>query len=97
MALDLGLDLPVAGLCSLSGYLHPKPQLKAATAPPVLMVHGRQDLVVPIQMAHQARDELTALGVAVDYHEFNMGHEIPTPVIALMQKFILARQQPFLD
>jgi phospholipase/carboxylesterase len=88
MALDVGLNLPLAGLCSLSGYLHAKPQATASTFPAVLMIHGRQDMVVPLRAAQKARDELTALGVKVDYHEFDMGHEIIPAAIALMQQFI---------
>lgn len=88
MALDVGLNLPLAGLCSLSGYLHAKPQATASTFPDVLMIHGRQDMVVPLRSAQKARDELTALGVKVDYHEFDMGHEIIPAAIALMQQFI---------
>jgi phospholipase/carboxylesterase len=51
-------------------------------------VHGRQDLVVPLQLAQKARDELEQLGATVEYHEFNMGHEVPPVVLGLMQQFI---------
>ena len=92
MALDVGLNLPLAGLCSLSGYLHFKPQATSAALPPVLIVHGRQDQIVPVKAAQQARDELTALGVPVEYQELNMGHEIQPEVLALMHRFISARE-----
>lgn len=88
LTLDVGLSLPLAGLCCLSGYLHSLPQVTRSSTPPVFMVHGRQDLVVPLRAAQQARDELIALGVAVDYHEFDMGHEVPPVVLGLMQQFI---------
>ncbi len=88
MTLDVGLSLPLAGLCSLSGYLHAQPQIKGDRFPPVLIVHGRQDLVVPLQAAQQAKKELDALGVNVEYREFNMGHEIQPPVLTLMEEFI---------
>lgn len=89
MTLDVGLNLPVAGLCSLSGYLHLKPEASQSTLPPILIVHGKQDPVVPLQAAQQARDELTALGAKVDYHELEMGHEIPPLALEIVQKFIL--------
>ncbi|MGK7874302.1 MAG: alpha/beta hydrolase [Xenococcaceae cyanobacterium] len=92
MTLDVGLNLPLAGLCSLSGYLHSKPQATSSTFPPVLIVHGKQDPVVPLKAAQQARDELTALGVAVEYKEFDMGHEIQPAVLALVRSFIWVRQ-----
>jgi phospholipase/carboxylesterase len=88
MTLDVGLSLPLAGLCSLSGYLHAQPQVKSECFPPVLIVHGRQDMVVPLQAAQQAKKELNALGINVEYREFNMGHEIQPPVLTLMEEFI---------
>jgi len=90
MALDVGLTLPLAGLCAMSGYLHAIPEVTASPIPPVLMVHGRQDQVVPIGAAQQAKEVLTALGVRIEYHEFEMGHEIPLPVLAELRKFILS-------
>jgi phospholipase/carboxylesterase len=88
MALDVGLSLPVAGLCSLSGYLHFQPQHLPSSPPPIFMVHGQQDMVVPIQAAHQARNELKAIAAQVEYHELAMGHEIPQLVLQLLKTFI---------
>lgn len=90
MTLDVGLSLPLAGLASLSGYLHSSPQVTANPIPSVFMAHGLQDQAVPIAAARQARDVLTALGVTVDYHEYNMGHEIPLPVLAQLRQFLLS-------
>jgi len=92
MTLDVGLNLPLAGLCSLSGYLHSSISVaEAADRPPVLIVHGERDLVVPIQAAIAARERLTEMGVTVEYQEFAMGHEIIPAAIALLEKFIFAR------
>ncbi len=92
MTLDIGLTLPFAAICSFSGYLHyhPQPQAKAKF-PPTLIVHGKQDLVVPVQAAQQARDELQAIGVLIQYQEFDMGHEVPTPAMNLMEQFIIEK------
>jgi phospholipase/carboxylesterase len=91
MTLDVPLMLPVAGICSLSGYLHyePEPQ-KSETQnfPPALIVHGTKDLVVPVEEARNARDKLTAVGVKVQYHELEMGHEITPSVLELLQEFL---------
>lgn len=89
MTLDVGLTLPLAGLISLSGYLHTKPQINSTKFPPVLIVHGRQDQVVTLSAAQRARDALTNSGVAVKYQEFDMGHEIKPEVLSLMRSFIL--------
>lgn len=91
MTLDVGLSLPLAALCSLSGYLHYEPQGTAtASYPPVLIIHGKQDPVVPLSAAQQARDKLTKIGVSVQYREFEMGHEIQPPAIELVRQFILS-------
>jgi phospholipase/carboxylesterase len=89
MALDVGTHLPLAGLIILSGYLHPlelRPLPKIL--PPILIIHGRQDTVVPIAAAQYARDTLTQAGAAVQYHEFDMGHEIQPQALTLMQDFV---------
>lgn len=89
MTLDVGLTLPLAGLISLSGYLHSQPQPISTKFPPVLIVHGRQDQVVTLSAAQRAKNALTNLGVAVKYQEFDMGHEIKPEVLSLMRSFIL--------
>lgn len=90
MTLEVGLNLPLAGLVSLSGYLHPITQgTKPDTFPPTLIVHGTRDTVVPVTAGQNARDILTSLGVAVQYQEFNMGHEVIPGVLNLMRSFVL--------
>ncbi|MGF1535275.1 MAG: alpha/beta hydrolase [Elainellaceae cyanobacterium] len=95
MTLDIGPQMPLARLMSLSGYLHRS--LGNGDRPaPTLLVHGTQDAVVPVQAAHQAHQQLTALSASVDYHELPMGHEISSKVLNLMQSFIESTQ-PMID
>lgn len=89
LTLDVGLTLPLAGLVALSGYLHPIAKAPNNQYPPVLLVHGRQDSVVPLKAAHQARETLDALGVSVQYQEFDMEHEIRPEVLAVIRNFVL--------
>lgn len=89
MTLDVGLQLPLAGLMVLSGYLHAPPRLQTTATPPVFMVHGRQDMVVPVLAAHRSRDSLQTLGVPVQYQEHPlMGHEIQPVVLEQLQTFV---------
>ncbi|NMF66437.1 alpha/beta hydrolase [Brasilonema octagenarum] len=93
MTLDVGLKLPLAGLISLSGYLHQdvksvKTQ-NVASLPPVLIMHGRQDTVVPLQAAVSARKFLESLGAAVEYYEFDMGHEIRPEMLEFLRNFVI--------
>ena len=94
MTLDVGLKLPVAGLVCMSGYLHPGAltnveSLDATSLPPVLITHGRQDTVVPLQSALAACKALESLGVAVQYQEFNIGHEISPEILELLRNFVI--------
>jgi phospholipase/carboxylesterase len=89
MVLDVGLTLPLAGLISLSGYLHRTPEEIEPPVPSLLIVHGRQDPVVPIAAAQQLRDYLLMMGAPIQYKEFDIGHEISAEVLELVQEFIL--------
>lgn len=88
MTLDVGLTLPFAALCSFSGYLHYQPQPENKIFPPTMIIHGSQDPVVPIEAAIKAKDELTKIGVSVQYQEFDMAHEVKDEAIALFKQFI---------
>ncbi len=89
MTLDVGLMLPLAGLICMSGYLHRTPQDIEPPLPSVLIVHGRQDTVVPINAAQRVRDYLLSLGTPMQYKEFDMGHEIRPDVVEILREFIL--------
>ncbi|PMB49939.1 serine esterase [Fischerella thermalis CCMEE 5205] len=96
MTLDVGLKLPLAGLIVMSGYLHPGavPDATSTTtaSPPVLIMHGRYDQVVPLRAALQAKETLELLEIAVQYYEFDMGHEIQLPMLELIRNFVVNTQ-----
>lgn len=90
MTLDVGLTLPLAAVCSFSGYLHYQPEPQSdKTFPPTMIVHGKQDPVVPLEAARKAQEELTKIGVSVQYQEFAMAHEVQEPAIAIFKQFVL--------
>lgn len=88
MTLDVGSKLPLAGLVVMSGYLHPD-AISTNHTPPILIMHGRRDEVVPLQAAIKARETVAALGVAVEYHEFDTGHEINLEMLEVTRKFVM--------
>lgn len=91
MTIEVGLELPLAGLMSMSGYAH-RPIPAMTNAPKLLMTHGTADNVVPIAASRATKDALINAGVEVESYEFpGMGHEISWPVIERMQAFILAQ------
>lgn len=90
MTLDVGLTLPLAGLVVMSGYPHPQvANLKKGNFPPTLIMHGRQDQVVPLSAAIKARDIAKGLGVDVEYHEFDAGHEINLQMLEILRTFAI--------
>ncbi|MFN6571031.1 alpha/beta hydrolase [Dendronalium sp. ChiSLP03b] len=90
MTLDVGLNLPLAGLIVMSGYLHPDVETTTKSSfPPTLIMHGRNDEVVPLQAALKARETVESLGVATEYHEFDMGHEISPQMLDVLRNFVV--------
>ena len=89
MSLDVGLQLPVAGVFSFSGYLHFEPSADRNPFPPTLICHGKQDPVVPVHTAQECNRKLKAVGVEVEYHEFDIAHEIIPAETHLLRDFIL--------
>lgn len=87
MTLDVGFSFPFAGLCALSGYLHPEPEVDQFS-PPTLIIHGTEDTIVPLSAAQKARDTLQEKGVNITYQESAMGHEITPSVVEKLKGFI---------
>ncbi|WP_418131240.1 dienelactone hydrolase family protein [Variovorax sp. 375MFSha3.1] len=96
MALMTGLRHTerLAGVVGLSGYL----PIAATTAAerhaanhetPVFLAHGRQDPVVPYAAAVRTREALSALGYAVEWHEYAMAHSVCMEEIADLNRFLL--------
>mgnify|MGYP001800009913 FL=1 len=94
MTLDVGLKLPFAGLISMSGYLlseiHNLENPASYILRPVLIMHGKQDEVVPLQAAQKARDALESQAVSTEYHEFDGGHQISSQMLDVARTFILS-------
>lgn len=94
MTLDVGLKLPIAGLISMSGYLHSDIQNIEIPAtnflPPVLIMHGKQDQVVPLQAAQKTRDTLELKAVPLEYREFDGGHQISSQMLDVARTFVLS-------
>ena len=85
MAMAAGCDLPLAGLIACSAYPHPKWQAPLIR-PPVLLLHGRQDDVVPHSAALTLKEELVQSNQACDLFSFDNGHAIPVEAQAEMKK-----------
>jgi phospholipase/carboxylesterase len=93
MALHVGLrrSTQVAGIVGYSGALTGASDLpsQSRSKPPVLLVHGAADQVVPVAALHQAERELAQLGVAVRTHVSpNLGHSVDPTGLRLGAEFL---------
>jgi phospholipase/carboxylesterase len=98
LALHAGLRQPeaLAGLLILSAYLPLDKTLaaeltSAGRTTPVLMCHGRQDPVLSLAMGTSSRDLLRSFGVAVEWRDYPMAHEVSRPEIADIAAWLAAR------
>ncbi len=83
----------LAGIVALSTYLPPIGDLAREISPdnrdtPVFWGHGTADPVIHTSWGRQSQQQLEALGVPVDWHEYPIGHHVCAPEIADLQAWI---------
>ncbi len=75
MALGAGCELPLAGIVACSGYPHPRWEAPV-NRPPVLLLHGKRDEVVPHSAALALREQLSKGTQPCKLFSFEEGHTI---------------------
>jgi phospholipase/carboxylesterase len=93
MALHVGLRRPrtLAGIVGYSGMLVDEAGLAdpAITKPPILLIHGDQDPMIPVAAFHQAKAALLRNGFTVEDHVSpGLGHSIDLPGLQLGGQFL---------
>lgn len=95
MSLEAGLNYKggIAAIVSMSGYMpDPWATLTKAQAPfetPILLVHGTEDEVVPVEGSRRAAEALRQTGYfSVTLKEFPMPHTISEASMAEVSKFL---------
>lgn len=96
MSLEAGLNYKgkVSGIVSMSGYMpDPWATLTRAQAPfelPILLVHGKEDTVVPVEGSRRAAEALIQTGYnSVKLEEFPMAHQITPGSLRTVREFLL--------
>ena len=82
---------PLAGVMALSTYLATSQTIKPSSANrgiPVLVCHGRFDMVVPEFLGKKAVDTLKSLGYAPEYHSYPMQHAVCAEEISDISNWI---------
>jgi phospholipase/carboxylesterase len=81
-----------AGIIALSGFIPTvegwAPELEGRSGLPVLIRHGRNDPVISVEFARQARDLLSEGGLEVDYLETEAGHWLPPEILPRLREFV---------
>ncbi len=80
-AMALGADRPaVAGILAFSGFVPVvdgwEPSFEGREATRAFIAHGRRDPIIEVGFGRRARDLLEAEGLAVEYCESDLGHQI---------------------
>lgn len=93
MSLHVGLRRPVApaAIVGFSGALPGAEKLPSeiVVRPPVLLIHGDADEMIPVQALHAAANGLGAAGVAVRWHvSRGIGHGIAPDGLDLAGRFL---------
>jgi phospholipase/carboxylesterase len=93
MALHVGLRRPkkIAAIVGFSGMLVEPNRLKAdiKSRPPVLLIHGDRDDVIPVQALQQARTALAEASVPVEWHVASgLGHGIDGDGLDMAGRFL---------
>lgn len=97
MCYMLGHPYRVAGVVAQSGYvpagdgsggLSLKINEAEVKDKPIIMTHGEQDTMIPIDWARTSRDFLQRLGTYLSYYEFNMGHSVSTESLAIINTWL---------
>jgi phospholipase/carboxylesterase len=93
LGLDPGRPAP-AGILAFSGFVPtvegwtPDATGRAAAGTRAFVAHGRADPVIGVEFGRAARDLLTAGGMAVDYHESGVGHQIDPAHVPAAQAWL---------
>jgi phospholipase/carboxylesterase len=88
----LQTDYPFAGLIQLSSNLLAQPVwgpiMPKRKGLPVFQSHGTQDDILSHVGAERLRDMMAQSGLAVEWHSFRGGHEIPESVLRRLGGFL---------
>ena len=101
MTYRCGLGRPevFAGLVALSASLPAPDELRGRLPQkreqPIFIAHGRADPMVSMESARNTRKFLEEEGYSPDYHEYDMGHEIPLPVLEDLIPWITGLLPPY--
>jgi phospholipase/carboxylesterase len=82
----------IAGVIAQSGYIPLESGLQVDKAgiknKSFILTHGRYDSLLPVEWARRSRNTLQAFGADLEYHEFNMGHNITEESLSIISTWL---------
>jgi phospholipase/carboxylesterase len=72
----LSYDHALGGIVALSTWCPLVEQFYLHREMPIFVAHGQQDTVVPYALGAKARDDLTAKGYQIEWHDYAMQHQV---------------------
>tara|TARA_B100001250_G_C19768598_1_gene775984 strand:- start:1008 stop:1676 length:669 start_codon:yes stop_codon:yes gene_type:complete len=94
IALHSGIRYPssLAGILALSSYL-PLPEnlekeISECQKMPIIMAHGKDDNIIPIEQGHSSYQILIKNGYRVEWNEYAMQHSICSEEVSMIKKWI---------
>lgn len=82
----------VTGVVAQSGYIPHEAGLQVdetnLKGKPFILTHGIQDDLLPIDWARRSRDTLQRFEVELEYHEFDMGHQVSEESLAVINTWL---------
>lgn len=72
----LSYDHALGGIVALSTWCPLVEQFYLHQEMPIFVAHGQQDTVVPYALGAKARDDLTAKGYQIEWHDYAMQHQV---------------------
>jgi phospholipase/carboxylesterase len=82
----------VAGVIAQSGYIPHESGVNIDEADirnkPFILTHGTEDSILPVDWARRSRDTLQKSGADLEYHEFNMGHQVSAESIRVISMWL---------
>ncbi|MGE4501548.1 MAG: alpha/beta hydrolase [Thiomicrospira sp.] len=72
----LSYDHALGGIIALSTWCPLVEQFYLHREMPIFVAHGRQDPIVPYALGAKARDDLSAKGYQIEWHDYDMQHQV---------------------
>jgi phospholipase/carboxylesterase len=87
----------VAGVIAQSGYLPLESGLQideaAVKGKPFILTHGIHDPLLPVDWARRSHETLKTWGADLEYHEFDMGHQVSEESLAVIHAWLTRQLQ----